>query len=435
MSTLDLLDDSFPHGTPNGYRRGCRTAACPALIPCRTVHTRYVGDFSFARLFDAGTPLAEILERDAAARDEARQSDKIAAREERDAAAAAARPRRAKPTSTSRTKRAASPKPARPTHPASDSHPRPSTPAAPRNRTHAGYQWVDKARDAAAQLPMDLVGAFTQAVDRYEADLDRHVDELAQWGDDQRDLRDRLRAATETRRTATIAAGTGLSVGGVIERALHNATLQHQAATDALAAHARPTPPAKPRMPRPRMPRPRGETPRRAPQPRQLQPHGTNACRARGCDRPECIEAGREYHRQWMANRKAQAIPLEHHGTAYGYQLGCKDRDHCPAETSCADASLAEERRRRREAGIAPQAPRVPAEPVRQHVRQLMASGMTVIEIADSAQASKSGVKILLYGRSGARKGELPREIEAEKAQRLLALQLATAAPELARSA
>ncbi|MCE7483318.1 hypothetical protein AB0O87_14805 [Microbacterium sp. NPDC076768] len=430
MSTLDLLDDSFPHGTPNGYRRGCRTAACPALIPCRTVHTRYVGDFSFARLFDAGTPLTEILERDAAARDEARQSDKNAARKERDAAAMAARPRRAKPTPTPRAKRAAAPKPARQPHPAQDSHPRPSTPAAPRTRTHAGYQWIDKARAAAAQLPVDLAGTFTQAVDRYEAELDRHVDELAQGRDEQRDLRDRLRAATETLKTATIAAGSGLSVGGVIERALHNATVQHQAATDALAAHARPTPPAKPRMPRPR-----GETPRRTPQPRQLQPHGTNACRARGCDRPECIEAGREYHRQWMANRKAQAIPLEHHGTAYGYQLGCKDRDHCPAETSCADASLAEERRRRREAGIAPQAPRVPAEPVRQHVRQLMASGMTVIEIADSAQASKSGVKILLYGRSGARKGELPREIEAEKAQRLLALQPATAAPELARSA
>ena len=83
MSTLDLLDDSFPHGTPDGYRRGCRTAACPALIPCRTIHTRYAGDFSFAKLIDAGTPLAEILERDAAARDQSRQRDKIAAREER----------------------------------------------------------------------------------------------------------------------------------------------------------------------------------------------------------------------------------------------------------------------------------------------------------------------------------------------------------------
>ena len=52
-----------------------------------------------------------------------------------------------------------------------------------------------------------------------------------------------------------------------------------------------------------------------------------------------------------------------------------------------------------------------------------MASGMTVVKIAKSANVSKTGVKILLYGRSGARKGELPREIEEEKAQRILALQ------------
>jgi len=135
-----------------------------------------------------------------------------------------------------------------------------------------------------------------------------------------------------------------------------------------------------------------------------------------------------------MANRKAQSIPAEHHGTAYGYQLGCKERDQCPAEISCADASLAEERRRRREAGIAAQAPRVPADPVRRHVRQLMASGMTVLEIADRAQASKTGVKVLLYGRSCARKGELPGEIEAAKAQRLLALQPTASAAQLARS-
>ncbi len=124
-----------------------------------------------------------------------------------------------------------------------------------------------------------------------------------------------------------------------------------------------------------------------------------------------------------MQQRRAEGIPLEHHGTAYGYQLGCKDRETCPGEISCADASLAEERRRRREAGITEQAARVPAEPVREHVRQLMAGGMTVLRIAEKADVSKTGVKILLYGRSGARKGELPREIEESKAQRILALQ------------
>ena len=71
---------------------------------------------------------------------------------------------------------------------------------------------------------------------------------------------------------------------------------------------------------------------------------------------------------------------------------------------------------------------RLPAEPVREHVRQLMAGGMTVLGIAEKAGVSKTGVKILLYGRSGARKGELPREIEESKAQRILALQPASAA-------
>ncbi len=52
-----------------------------------------------------------------------------------------------------------------------------------------------------------------------------------------------------------------------------------------------------------------------------------------------------------------------------------------------------------------------------------MAAGMSVLSIAETAGVSKTGVKVLLYGRSGARKGELPREIEAEKAKRILALQ------------
>lgn len=128
------------------------------------------------------------------------------------------------------------------------------------------------------------------------------------------------------------------------------------------------------------------------------------------------------YHREWVANQQTQPIPLEHHGTPYGYQLGCKDRDTCPAEISCRDATLAEERRRARAAGIPEQAARVPAEPVRRHVRELMAAGMSVLGIAAAADVSKTGVKVLLYGRSGERKGELPSAIEAAKAQRIMAL-------------
>lgn len=406
MSTLDLLTDTFPHGTPDGYRLGCRTAACPAVLPCRTVHSRYCGDFTFAKLVDGGVPLAEILEREAAAKEGIRQRDKIAAREER---RAAARPKAARPRARAVTKTATTPV---------TSSPRRQTPPARPQRPHPGYKWLTLATEAIAQLPADLQTRRREDLAQYCSELDRHVGELEQWRQRRAVAREQLTAAAATLKTATIASGTGLSVGGVIENALNAATNQHRAATEALESidQERPAAPAKPRSPRPR----------RAPrvtEPRQLQPHGTNACRARGCDRPECIEAGREYHRRWMRERRAEGIPLEHHGTAYGYQLGCKDRETCPAEISCADASLAEERRRRREAGITEQAARVPAEPVREHVRQLMAGGMTVLGIAEKAGVSKTGVKILLYGRSGARKGELPREIEESKAQRILALQ------------
>lgn len=411
MSTLDLLTDAFPHGTPDGYRLGCRTAACPAVLPCRAVHTRYCGDFTFAKLIDAGVPLPEILERDAAAKEGIRQRDKIAAREER---RAAAHPKAAR----SRARAVATTTPPR----ATTAPPRQTPPARPQ-RPHPGYKWLTQATEAIPQLPADLQTRRREDLAQYRRELDQHVGELEQWRQKRAVARAQLTAAAAALKTATIASGTGLSVNGAIENALSAATNQHQAAAAALASidQERPGAPAKPRSPRPR----------RAPpvtQPRQLQPHGTNACRARGCDRPECIEAGREYHRRWMQQRRAEGIPLEHHGTAYGYQLGCKDRETCPAEISCADASLAEERRRRREAGITEQAARVPAEPVWEHVRQLMAGGMTVLGIAEKAGVSKTGVKILLYGRSGARKGELPREIEESKAQRILALQPASAA-------
>ncbi len=81
MRTLDILDDSIPHGTPHGYAEGCRGPACPAVISCRDVHRRYSGDWGFKRLIDAGVSLEEILEREAAERAAARQRRKAAARE------------------------------------------------------------------------------------------------------------------------------------------------------------------------------------------------------------------------------------------------------------------------------------------------------------------------------------------------------------------
>ncbi|MGC5225177.1 hypothetical protein ACPW96_21620 [Micromonospora sp. DT81.3] len=421
-TTLDILDDSFPHGTPGGFAAGCRGAACPALITCRELHKRYSGDWTFKRLVDAGVSLEEILSREAAERAGIRERDRSAARTVRHTEAPA-KPRTAarKPRAAQRqrpTQRRSSPAPKLvPTR----EEPRvaPSASTTP-DRSHPGYGWLDAERLRAHELED---AGWVEQLDGYETELDNHTRALAKWKADQLIRARELRRATAALAQARIAEGTGLSLNGAIAAAVASAQADHDRAQADVDSHRtnKPAAPKKPRKPKPASPA-RLRKPRPVAAPRVVQPHGTNACRARGCDRPECKEAGRRYHREWVAKRQLQGIPSKHHGTPYGYSLGCKDRNACPAEISCADASRAEERRRAREAGIAEQAPRVPAEPVRQHVRALMASGWSVLAIAAAAEVSKTGLKVLLYGRSGARKGELPTAIEATKAERLMKL-------------
>jgi len=59
------LSDTHPHGTPAGFSEGCHGSHCPAVMACRDVHRRYVGDFSFKRRFDAGVTLVQIMAQDA----------------------------------------------------------------------------------------------------------------------------------------------------------------------------------------------------------------------------------------------------------------------------------------------------------------------------------------------------------------------------------
>lgn len=91
--------------------------------------------------------------------------------------------------------------------------------------------------------------------------------------------------------------------------------------------------------------------------PREPKPltHGTNAGYARGCRCEPCHEAHKTYHRDYAAMRRKVGAEGAH-GTPYGYQLGCR-RAGCPGGPdglTCADASLAEEKRRRREKGVEP---------------------------------------------------------------------------------
>lgn len=173
---------------------------------------------------------------------------------------------------------------------------------------------------------------------------------------------------------------------------------------------------------------------RRGREPRTLRPHGTPASYARGCRTEEgcpnhgtdlltCVAANREYQRAYQAARKAEGVPAGKHGTAYGYQLGCKAGSDCPASPSCAEASLAAETERARAAGRAAAEPMVDAGPVREHVRELLKS-MTLTDVAEAASVHRSQLGNLIYGRSGerGRSGAPMQRVTASRAERIMAV-------------
>lgn len=68
MGAAEMLEDSFPHGTREGYEKGCRGSHCPAAedgyLTCFQARTRYVSDFAYRRRVDAGMSLAELAAAD-----------------------------------------------------------------------------------------------------------------------------------------------------------------------------------------------------------------------------------------------------------------------------------------------------------------------------------------------------------------------------------
>lgn len=75
-----IFDPTFPHGTPEGYSVGCRSAHCPEPIPCRVVHVRYRGDYVFRTRLDEGMTLAEILGAEEADREAIKAAERAARR-------------------------------------------------------------------------------------------------------------------------------------------------------------------------------------------------------------------------------------------------------------------------------------------------------------------------------------------------------------------
>lgn len=439
MSAFDMLDDSFPHGTVEGYNRGCKGSQCPAPMACRDVRTRYHADWGFRKAVDAGATAAELLEQErsaAVARVEADRAAVIAEREAMKEAARAEREARrwARARREPRAPRTRVPR-----------EPRPSLVADVIRLHGQGLNDTEIAHELSCSRP------YVSAV-RARHDLPRiTLRTIAPAGrkSDRRSDVERLHA--EGLRDQEIAEQLGLSFSyvGNIRRELnlpaHRAPRlkservriqRSDRRPDVAAAHAE-------GLTDRQMSERLGISISEVGRLRRLLglqvhksvasrwdnaeklPHGTNASYARGCRCEPCHQAQREYYREYARRRRAEGIPAEHHGTPYGYQLGCRGRKACTSEVSCTDAMLAQERRRRREAGVSAAPDRVPAEPVRQHVRQLMDAGMTVLAIADTAGVSRSGIKTLMYGRSGERAGEFPAQVEADKAERLLALEVA----------
>jgi len=145
---------------------------------------------------------------------------------------------------------------------------------------------------------------------------------------------------------------------------------------------------------------------------------------------PSCWQVNSAYHREYIANRRANQGAGSRsgtitHGTPTGYQLGCHDRDACPGGTdgiTCPDASLAAERRRRRNAGV-PARELVDAAPARRHIERLRESGMRIDEIAAAAGIPRNGVATLIYGKyGGGYNGRVPEKITSTNAQKILAV-------------
>lgn len=66
MSSADLFEDGFPHGTADGYDKGCRGAACSAGIEhglsCKTAKMKSRSDFQYQKLVKSGAGVAEIAD-------------------------------------------------------------------------------------------------------------------------------------------------------------------------------------------------------------------------------------------------------------------------------------------------------------------------------------------------------------------------------------
>jgi hypothetical protein len=150
-------------------------------------------------------------------------------------------------------------------------------------------------------------------------------------------------------------------------------------------------------------------------------PHGTPAGYARKCRCEPCVNSYRVSQRAYREKARARPIPEHVHGTAHGYQLGCKGQEQCPADPWCSKVSLDAETCRRREQGI-PERVLVSSAPVVAHIIELHKT-MTYVQIGAACGLNARDIRRMVTGRdSDDRRGELPKHTDQEKAEKILAV-------------
>lgn len=392
MRAFDLLDDSFPHGTVAGYFAGCKGRMCPAAITCSSVHMRYSGDLTFRRRLDGGMTLTQILEADA----QDAEAEKLAER------AARAKPKPTPPPKVTRPR----------AHPKPKAKPAPKAPAALRpHGTIASYRRGCKVESECPGTPTCSEAAREEQRRLYRARNPNARPRRSQYQDPNRPTH-------------------GTEEGYWKLNCYRDSDCP--STPSCAQVHLGEVPPAAP------VPLSRENKPAAAPRGGSLprRPHGTMAGYVRGCKDPNtcpnvadggisCLEAHRDYHRDYNRARRAAGVTAAegHHGTPYGYSLGCKTDGTCPATegTTCRQAQRTAEIANRRARGI-PARELVDAAPARAHLLEL-GQHLSPAEIARRAGIPYKGVLRLLNGRDhGERRGELPAHTDRHIADRILAV-------------
>lgn len=434
--TLDLLADIALHGTVDGYRAGCTGNHCPSPITCAEVYTRYSGDWGYRKAVNAGGHPAQLIlqERENAKAQRVRDIEANKAERKRAAKADRDAERRRKGLHVPQPRVKREPKPKR--------EPRPTTAQLHGDRIRAlhGEGMSDASIGAILGIPQTTAQYVRKQVLKLPANRQTAAGSL---------IRARAERITELHAQGMTDDQIAADLGST------RATVWKAREKLALDRNPAPRPAGKPSKHLPDVARLHGEgltdkqigerlgivkqyaaklrrdlhlpahhpvrpvAPRkqRVSKPREVQPHGTNACWARGCRRDECIEAHRQYHRDYVAGRRAEGA-REYHGTAYGYQLGCRGRS-CPAEVSCTDAMLEAERARRRAAGI-PAKEFVPAAPVQAHIADLTHAGVSIEQIAERSGLTFAIIRKMIHSH-GKDRGVV-REVLAERAAAVLAV-------------